>query len=445
VGEALRSGSFPTNVVVVDLDVEAPALSPHRLDGPDWAGAWLVVRRAGTPVAVVEVPFSGVDEVPAQEVARLARDAVAEVPERSEFAVPDEMLPSVSVVVPTNLARPAQLRASLVALERLDYPDAEVVLVDNSAGDPGPEVAEVVEGLTRVRVVREPVPGISAARNAGVAAARGKVVAFTDDDVRVDPGWLRALGTRFALRPDEDVVTGLILPAELETDAQLWFERHYGGFGGSRVFVPLTYRGAREPGSVARRAEVAVLDWSGQEVRRFAVWGAGVAGAGANMAFRATTLRDLGGFDVALGTGTPARGGEDLAVLVRLLWNGGVIGYEPAAVVFHTHRADYASLRDQIGAYGLGFTAMLTSLVLADPRHLLGVLAQLPAVAARLRDRRRQPSVTPTPTPGPAPASQEPPVPAELVRLERRGALRGPAAYLRSRRLVGRAARGVRR
>ena len=72
-----------------------------------------------------------------------------------------------------------------------------------------------------------------------------------------------------------------------------------------------------------------VVDQQGREVRRFAVYGAGVCGAGANMAFRAAQLRSLGGYRTALGPGTPAHAGEDLALVISHLWNGGSIGYEP--------------------------------------------------------------------------------------------------------------------
>jgi glycosyltransferase involved in cell wall biosynthesis len=426
----MQSGASSTgavHVLLVDAEQDPPALEASRPDGTRWAGVWLVVRAGGEPAGLVELAFDGRDVITADEVAR-AVAGVAHGASPRGLALPDIDLPAASVVVASDLARPEHLRACLTALLQLDYPDFEVIVVDNHRG---PErdglLADVVAGLDGVRTVREPVPGTSAARNAGARAARGEVIAFTDDDVRVDPGWLRAIGTRFALRPDEDLVTGLILPTDLETDAQLWFERHYGGFGGVRTFAPLTYRGAGRELSPGRRSQVTAHDWSGRELRTFAVYGAGIAGAGANMAFRAEALRRLGGFDLSLGPGTPARGGEDLVLFIAHLWNGGAIGYEPAAMVFHSHRAEYPALRQQLYNYGLGFTALLSALVLDDARHVLGVLSRVPAFVRASRSREQAVA-------GPAgPARLGPPVPAELSTLERRGSLRGPGAYAHSR------------
>jgi GT2 family glycosyltransferase len=340
------------------------------------------------------------------------------------------------VVVPSVIARTDELARCLGGFDRLDYPDFEVLLVDNRRQLPTPDpLPDLLREHASVRPVRAARPGISAARNAGLAAATGEVVVFTDDDVHVDHRWLRAVGERFVRQPELEAVTGLILPAELETPAQVFFERYYGGFSGERTFAPLTL--AAEPG-LCGRSRVTVRDAAGNPVRSFALYGVGAYGAGANMAFRRETLRRLGGFDLALGTGTPARGGEDLALLVDLLWRGGRIGYEPAAVVHHQHRREYAELVHQLRGNGLGFTAMLASVVSRDPRHLLALGAQLPLAArrmaaqsvARLQGRRAGAADQAVPT--------APLYPAELVRYELGGMPRGPWAYLRSRR----AARG---
>jgi hypothetical protein len=290
----------------------------------------------------------------------------------------------------------------------------------------------MVQDRPWLRVLRERRPGVSAARNTGAAAASGEVVAFTDDDVRVDCQWLRAIGTRFALNPRVEAVTGLILPAELETPAQIWFERYYGGFSGERTFAPVTLEADASHRWLLSGSRVLARDANAVEPRRISVLAVGGYGAGANIAIRKSTFERIGGFDYALGAGTLTHGGEDLAMMISILWTGGQVGYEPAAFVHHRHRQEYAELLKQMHGYGLGFTAMLTSLVRNDPRHLLSILSQLPKIilwkAAQLVDRvrgRRRNGVNDQGT--------VPSYPSTLFRRETWAYLRGPRAYLRSR------------
>ncbi len=135
---------------------------------------------------------------------------------------------TVSVVV-CSLGRDARLGGAVASVLRQRHAPLELLVVDN---DPASgRVRALLEGVLdpRLRVVEEPRRGLSAARNAGIGAARGTVVAFTDDDAEADPGWLERLLAPFDL--DEDVVctTGLVLPASLGTPAQAWFEE-YGAF-----------------------------------------------------------------------------------------------------------------------------------------------------------------------------------------------------------------------
>lgn len=422
-------GDAGLQVVVADVERGLPTLSATVPEGGRWSGAWVVVREEGEPRGIVELAYDGRETIPSEELRAQVQAVVDRATPRDVPRLTDAELPAASVVVASDLKRPDRLRECLAALTQLDYPDADLIVVDNHRGAAADGVAErIAAQFPRVRVVREAVPGVSAARNAGVRAARGEIVAFTDDDVVVDPGWLRALGTRYVLRPDEDVVTGLILPGDLRTVAQLWFERHYGGFGGPRGFAALTYQGAGPQARVADRARVTVLDWAGRRVRRFALYGAGVCGAGANMSFRKDAFWRLGGFDLSLGPGTPARGGEDLVLFMQLLWDGGRIGFEPRAMVFHSHRADQAGLRQQLHDYGLGFTALLSALVWHDPRHLLGFLSLVPTIVSRLLSRPATAMATARVVP-----AGEPPLPPDLRRLEPRGMLRGVGSYLHSR------------
>jgi GT2 family glycosyltransferase len=281
----------------------------------------------------------------------------------------------------------------------------EVVVVDNDA-DHAPFDAAFSAAFgaePRVRWVHEPRQGLSFARNAGLAAARGDYVVFTDDDVLVDEHWVAHLVAGFDAVPDVAAVTGAILPAEQETQPQLWLEE-YGGFhkGFRReIFNVTTHR---------RSTPLYPYD-SGQ------------FGSGANMAFRTDTLRALGGFAVDLGAGTPAHGGEDLDVLRRVVSAGHTVVYEPAAVMWHRHRRSMEALRRQMFRYGVGLSATVTKWLLEDRAVASDVLRRLPAGARHV--------LSPSSRKNEHKSATFPPV---LTRLERLGVLCGPVAYLRSRR-----------
>ncbi|MBM9466736.1 glycosyltransferase family 2 protein [Nakamurella leprariae] len=433
----------PTPVSVVSVDVERPAVDLSRTTGYDTA--LVVFRQSGIPREAREFDLRRPADVLRDDVAAAAGEIRRPV---GDVRVADGALPSISVVVPTMVSRVVDLQLLLDGFRAVDYPDVEFILVDNRSHRPADDpLDELVARFAQVRVARALRPGISAARNAGVAAARGEIVAFTDDDVRVDPNWLRALGSRFAVEPELDAVTGMILPAELETPAQIWFERYYGGFSGERTFEPVSLHASPSRWKALSGARVSVRGADGRSQREFSVYGVGAYGAGANMAFRRSTLRRIGGFDVSLGTGTAARGGEDLAALIAVLFNGGSIGFEPASVVHHRHRREVPELLHQLHGNGLGFTAMLTSLIRHDGRHLLALAAALPNAAHRFTAQSlarvrggAEPEVTAST------ATSEPEVdhgyPRQLLASELRGMPSGPLAYLRSRRANRRWDRG---
>jgi GT2 family glycosyltransferase len=403
----------PVRVAVVDVARPLGDLDCSREAPPPYAGAWILVCRSGRTLGIVEIPLQDT-RIAAAELERELRRQLGEGWSRQPYGdMPT--LARASVVVPTNFARPAQLRRCLECLAALDYPDYEVIVVDNRP--PGSPPVE----LARARVVREPRPGISAARNRGLAVATGEIVAFTDDDVEVDAAWLRALGERFVRQPDVTAVTGLVVPRELETPAQIWFEQ--SGSGLNRSFVPLTFERAGRFRVLRRAIE------DGSE-RIHSLYVTGEWGGGWNMAFRAAVLRAAGGFDQALGIGTPTCGGEDLAMLMELLTSGHRLAYEPSAIVHHTHRATLAEFERQTYGYGVGFTAMLTAIALRDPRHFVGLAMVAPAWVRSLRDPASAKR-----------AGRTPDYPSALAWVELRGMLAGPFAYLRSRRMQRRWAR----
>lgn len=431
IGVAVNRVPQPMRVAVIDLDEPLPELTADDR----YLRAWVVGRRHGIPRRAIEVDLTGASERIQGQLGRL-RDEVLD-PADCRAMPAEDRLPTISVIVPTIAQRLGDLRACVDQLAAQDYPkEVEVLLADNRGCAVEPDVlAALVAGRDGFRIIRETRPGVSAARNAGLRAARNEIIVYTDDDVRADAGWLRSIGTRFAREPELDGLSGLILPAELDTPAQLWYERYYGGFSGQRTFEPLTLQVADAAARPWRRARVVLTDDHHRQVREFAIYGVGAYAAGANMAFRRSALKRIGGFDIALGTGTPARGGEDLAAFIALLWQGGRIGYEPGAVVYHRHRRGYDDLRRQMRGNGVGFTAMLTSLAANDTAHAIGFASQLPLAVRRLGGqaayrlaRGRRPAAG---RPSAQPVAS---YPRALALDELRGYTQGPVRYLQSRR-----------
>ena len=240
----------------------------------------------------------------------------------------------VSVVVCTR-DRPRQVQASLESVLRSTTAPKEIVVVDNAPDRPAGAAA--IRAIPGVTYVPEPRPGLSVARNTGIAHCTGDVIAFTDDDAEVHPGWIAALEPAFA-DPDVMAVTGLVLPAALDTEAQVAFERFVGGF--NRGYRPRTY----DESFVARTRARGVPVWE--------------MGAGANMAVRRRAFELVGPFDVRLGAGA-AGCSEDTELWYRLLAEGWKCRYEPSAVVFHHHRSEVTALERQAFDYLRGHTAAL--------------------------------------------------------------------------------------
>lgn len=227
----------------------------------------------------------------------------------------------VSVVVATyNGAR--TLNACLDSLQRLNYPDYEIILVDDGSTDRTPEIAKK---FPSVRYVRQENLGLSAARNAGIAAATGEIVAFTDDDCLVDPSWLARMVDAFDASERPGFVTGQVR-SDVEDRRRAW------------LAVSVTDHVA--PRALRR----------GDDPRRF--------GHGANMGWRRDVLEQIGGFDDFLGVGSPLRAAEDVDAWWRALEAGETGWYTPDAVVVHRQwRGRREMLRSYYG-YGIGAGAL---------------------------------------------------------------------------------------
>jgi glycosyltransferase involved in cell wall biosynthesis len=402
-------GFEPALVTQIDLaDGVQPLAALDPRTGTTYRRALVLVRDHGAPIGVLQVDLGpyGLSAVAlATEIRRTLGVEAADGPAPSAgvaATVHDGLHPRAAVVIATR-DRAKSLARCLESLRNLDHPAAEIVVVDNASV--GRETAELVERLAlddpRVRYVREDRPGLARAHNAGLAHVTAPFVAFTDDDVVVDSAWLDRLLAGFTRDDRVACVTGMIFPLEIETPAQDWLE-HYAGF--NKGFEPRVFdlrHGSSDP---------------------LFPYTAGTFGSGANMAFRTDVLLALRGFEPALGTGTEAKGGDDLAAFFDVIEADHAIAYEPGAIVYHQHHRTFEALRRQTFGYGAGLTAYLTKALVDDPGRVLDMLAKAPGavryvLSPRSAKNQRLPSDTP-------------PV---LVRQERLGMLAGPALYLLSR------------
>src|SRR6266536_2024480 len=282
---------------VGSVDMSSPVADRIALVGADgYRRARLLVRHGRQPRGFVEVDVRD-SSVSADELRRHA----SALPAPSAGRTPEKP-PPVSVVLCTR-DRAEPLRAALTSLLALQYPRFEIVVVDNASATEAPAGVVASIGDPRVRLVKEPRPGLARARNRGILAASHDIVAFTDDDVVVDRWWLWGLIDGFAAGADVACVCGMVASAELRSFPQAYF-------------------------AVRRRA-----------------------------------VATLGGFDEALGVGSQTRGGEDIDMFVRVLLAGHQLVYQPSALVWHRHRADMGSLHEQISGYGLGLGAWITKLM----------------------------------------------------------------------------------
>jgi GT2 family glycosyltransferase len=221
----------------------------------------------------------------------------------------------------------------------------------------------VAEKFSGVRYIREPRAGLDVARNTGIQNTTGDIVAFTDDDAVVHPDWIGRIRQGFK-EPDTMALTGLVLPAELETEAQYLFETHWG-FG--RGYVPKTF----SKRFFERAKGHGVPTWE--------------IGAGANMAFRRPIFDRVGLFDERLDVGAAGCSG-DSEMWYRILTKGWTCRYDPTAVVYHYHRRTMEGLHHQLYHYMRGH---VTALLIQSERHrhwgnLRRILLSLPRYYAGL-------------------------------------------------------------
>jgi len=311
-------------------------------------------------------------------------------------------------VIPTREA-PVALERCAASILDADYPPTRLELVVVDSAPVTDRTADTVRHLeerypdAHIQLLRDERGGAARARNLGLRSSESPFVVFADGDVVVRRSWLiESLGA-FEWSPDIGCVTGLVLPLQLDTRAQLLFQE-FGGYG--KGFSPIVYHVDDPP------AASPLFPYQ-----------AGVFGTGASMAFRRDVLLELGGMDEALGPGTPTRSGDDSELLLRTILRGVHLAYNPRAVVWHPDEATMEGLYEQVRGYGVGLGAYLTRTALSDPRHALAITRRFAAGAGHLIQSGSKKNTSRTSE-----------YPRGLTAAELVGVARGPWSYFRSRR-----------
>jgi GT2 family glycosyltransferase len=239
-------------------------------------------------------------------------------------------------------------RASAVAdtvrgILQNDHPDFEVIVVDQSVDALTEAACDRFSTDPRLHYLRSATAGRSAGLNAGIRAARGALVAMTDDDCRVPPDWLRQIETAFAVDGRIGIVFGNVLPAAGDPAA-----------GCIPSYVrrrPFLARGIRDKNQVE--------------------------GLGACMAVRREVWQSLGGFDEMLGAGARFKAGEDGDLALRALLAGHWVRETPAVWLTHYGLRSWEQLPALVDGYWHGTGAMMAKPIKTGHWRMLPLLLRL--------------------------------------------------------------------
>jgi O-antigen biosynthesis protein len=216
-------------------------------------------------------------------------------------------LPRITVVVCTYNGSHT-IRDTLEGLKALDYPDYEVIVVNDGSTDPTPQI---VREYPETRLINTENQGLSSARNTGLYQASGEIVAYIDDDAYPDPHWLLYLAYAYADTPHAGI-GGPNIPPE----------------GGGRIAESVAYA----PGGPVH---VLIDDETAEHI------------PGCNMSFRKSALLEIGGFDPVF-----RAAGDDVDICWRIQQSGKTIGFHPGAVVWHHRRNAVKAYWRQQKGYG---------------------------------------------------------------------------------------------
>jgi glycosyltransferase involved in cell wall biosynthesis len=397
----------PAYIADYDLSMPLSDLLDQLGSLGEYDKAWIILRYGGLPVSIVEAAAdkASVETEISKAAAGLDHPYAREQPDTESVGGTTRSLPSITVVICTR-ERPTDLARALSSLAVQTHKDFKVLVVDNAPTTPATRrvTAEYADRFASLSYAREERPGLSNARNCALRLLDTELVAWLDDDETADARWLAEILEAFASYPDAAAVTGSVVPGELETWPQWWFEK-YGGHTKGRGFSTVVF-------------------FQGDTGDEDPLYPLPPFGVGANMAFRIAALLDIGGFDRALGAGTATYGAEDTLAFSQLLLLKHTVVYQPSALTKHFHRRTLAELEKQMYGYGVGLTAFYVALLRWNWRLIFPLARLVPRALRDMLDRQNS-SIT---------EGIPPDFPTRLLRLKRRGMFLGPAAYLKARR-----------
>lgn len=252
------------------------------------------------------------------------------------------MAKRISYLISTR-NRAKGLAQCLEAVLKVDFPDWELIVVDNGSTD---ATADIVRSFQtdhpgRIHYVFEPRPGLSRGRNAALQASSGSILVFSDDDCYPEPDFLQRIDAVFLAEPDISYLSGRIelfdpndAPETIKTSTRPEYFDSHRYIGSGKV-------------------------------------------VGANMAFRRTVFEAVGLFDPLLGAGTSLSSAEDQEMTMRASMNGFRGKYCPEAVVYHHHGRSVSEAAKLHGGYNIGRGGMNMKLLLSAKSFRYGVLGWL--------------------------------------------------------------------
>ena len=304
-------------------------------------------------------------------------------------------LASIVICARTHADNLERCLRSVIALE---YPRYEIIVVERTSKNEA--ARQVVERLKEVGMPLHYVPLPSASRNTALNYVKGQFVAFLEDDQVADKYWLLRLAQGFERDKNVAAISGAVVPAELEFQAQVWGEE-LAVSSEACGFTPQSFSLSTHEQSI--------------------LFTAPLFGRGSNVAFKTSVVRKIG-FDTTLETGTPISGIEESAVCFDLLLAGQTVVYQPSAIVRHYHPRDVVGLQLQLRAKGLGLAAFYLRCLREQPRLAPTFARLIPRVLHAVLGSKHR--VTKT-------------IPRTLKTAKRRGFLQGFVAYAQSFRNKG--------